>query len=139
MAEGEEEVRTLLDLLVHSGGGVAGALLVFLFCWFKSTNTDEAEGANRRMREAPMEGHFTCFAGTKVQIMTQKALAGACGRPQRGIRSGCASSQQRLGGCGGATSRHFFCTLVPLKRQYLYFCTFGCPVCARSLYMYIYI
>jgi hypothetical protein len=44
-----------------------------LFYRYKSINTD-AEG----VRDA-LGTHFTCFKGTKVQILTQKALAGALG------------------------------------------------------------
>jgi hypothetical protein len=46
---------------------------VYLLYWYKSTNSD---AATCRVASAPLSGtQFTSFLGTKVQILTQKALA----------------------------------------------------------------
>jgi hypothetical protein len=47
---------------------------VYLLYWYKSTNTDAA--ARRRLPRTFNCGgtQFTCFTGTKVQILTQQAL-----------------------------------------------------------------
>jgi hypothetical protein len=47
-----------------------------LLYWYKSTNTD-AEGVSglaQVARRCRFGTQFTCFTGTKVQILTQKAL-----------------------------------------------------------------
>ena len=44
-----------------------------LLYWYKKTNSG---AATCRVASAPLSGtQFTCFLGTKVQILTQKALA----------------------------------------------------------------
>ncbi len=47
---------------------------IYLY-WYKSANTD-AKRRCQRVRQSLSSG-FTCFPGTKVQILTQKALAAA--------------------------------------------------------------
>jgi hypothetical protein len=50
-----------------------GADSVYLLYWHKSTNTDAEAGICRSRVKAQTQ--FTCFTGTRVQILTQK-LAG---------------------------------------------------------------
>jgi hypothetical protein len=43
---------------------------VYLLCWYKSTHTDACGGTRRTMLPPVTGTQFTCFTGTKVQILT---------------------------------------------------------------------
>jgi hypothetical protein len=72
---------------------VEQVLSVYLRCWYKSTNTDAAEQFKdqRSTETAAVESEkaalgclFTCFTGTKFQILTQTAvLVQECERVKR--------------------------------------------------------
>ena len=47
-----------------------GTHSLYLLYWYESTNTDAEGAAEMALRFT----HFTCFTGTKVPILTQKAL-----------------------------------------------------------------
>jgi hypothetical protein len=82
----------ILTLREHSAA-VEQVRSVYLRCWYNSTNTDAVEQfKDQRSTEtaavesemAALGSQFTCFSGTKVQILTQTAvLVQECERVKR--------------------------------------------------------
>jgi hypothetical protein len=84
---------TPVQILTYYGGGAASArgstgdlYSVYLLYWYKSTNPDTEE--EQLLLEDPKEicTQFTCFTGTKVQILTLKRNS-FCSRIQRTYRA----------------------------------------------------
>jgi hypothetical protein len=63
------------SLGVHSYGGHS----IYLLYWYKGTNPDaeHSAGSHRRRRSRDLSYIFTCFTGTKVQILTLSTTAAA--------------------------------------------------------------
>jgi hypothetical protein len=81
-------MHTPVRSLLASGRSIGRRYSVYLLYWYKSTNIDATRRERERSIGAQLRGRvraqFTCFTGTKVQILTLMPAARCAGEGQAG-------------------------------------------------------